>query len=77
MGRFDALTTLDTKPTQPPPLPEKAQRVQQAPPPKSNAINKPASQQTDLHANMQTRKPANQQTGKRVNLKQRCKQTNR
>jgi len=68
MGRFDALTQLDKKPSPPAPLPEKVAAVQ---PP-----SKPASMQTRLHANQQTskdtsrqtRKPANMQTSKQVNL---------
>ena len=68
MGRFDALTTLDTKPAETTPLPEKATVVQKT--------SKPASMQTGLHANlqiskdakMQTGKPASMQTNKQVNL---------
>jgi hypothetical protein len=61
MGRFDALTTLDKEPeAQMPPLPEKAAPVQTA--------GKPASLQTDLHANQQTSKDASKQTRKPVNM---------
>src|SRR5436305_10533626 len=68
MGRFDALTTLDTQPVQPAPLPEKSKVVQ--------TTSKPASMQTGLHANQQTSKdasiqagkPASMQTSKQVNL---------
>ena len=56
MGRFDALTTLDTKPAQPTPLPEKSKIVQ--------TTSKPANMQTRLHANPQTSKDASRQTGK-------------
>src|SRR6266571_3707044 len=48
MGRFDALTTLDTKPAQPAPLPEKIAAIQ--------PTRKPASMQTGKHANLQTGK---------------------
>ena len=60
MGRFDALTTLDTKPAQPAPLPEKIAAVQ--------PTSKPASMQTRLHANQQTNKDASKQTRKPVNM---------
>ena len=59
MGRFDALTTLDTKPDQTTPLLEKAKGIP--------STNKPASVQTDLHANPQTSKDASRQTGKQAN----------
>src|SRR6266571_1568307 len=60
MGRFDALTTLDTKPAQTTPLPEKSKVVQ--------TTSKPANMQTGLHASQQTGKPASMQTSKQVNL---------
>src|SRR5438445_12800538 len=67
MGRFDALTTLDTKPAETAPLPEKATVVQKT--------SKPASMQTRLHANLQTSKDANQQAGKPASM-QTNKQVN-
>jgi hypothetical protein len=67
MGRFDALTTLDTKPVQPAPPPEKVELVQ--------APGKPASMQTRLHANQQTGKPVRMQTGKPASM-QTSKQVN-
>src|SRR6266516_1209077 len=63
MGRFDALTTLDTKPAPTTPLPEKLELVQ--------TTSKPASMQTRLHANQQTRKDASRQADKPVNLQAR------
>src|SRR6266581_3572598 len=48
MGRFDALTTLDTKPAQPAPLPEKIAAVQ--------PTSKPANRQTSKQVNLQTGK---------------------
>jgi len=60
MGRFDALTTLDTKPAQPAPLPEKIAAIQ--------PTSKPASMQTGLHANLQTSKDASSQTGKPASM---------
>jgi phage tail sheath protein FI len=84
MGRFDVLTTLDTKPAQPAPLPENAEPVQSSPLVKDHIARKETNQQTSkqvspqtsLHANLQTRKPAsiqaskpaNQQTGLHANL---------
>src|SRR6266852_4929009 len=68
MGRFDALTELDKKPTQPAPLPEKTEPVQLTPPPQGNTVSKPTNQQIGLPANQQARKDANQQTGKQVRL---------
>src|SRR5947208_34704 len=67
MGRFDALTTLDTKPDQTTPLLEKAKGIP--------STNKPASVQTDLHANPQTSKDASRQTGKPARM-QTSKQVN-
>src|SRR6266702_1853189 len=60
MGRFDALTTLDTNPTETAPLPEKAVVAQ--------TTKKPANIQTGLHANLQRGKPASKQTSKQVSL---------
>ncbi len=67
MGRFDALTTLDTKPAQTTPLPEKSKVVQ--------TTSKPANMQTGLHANQQTGKDASRQTGKPASM-QTSKQVN-
>jgi hypothetical protein len=72
MGRFDDLLTLDKKPAQPPPLPEKAAPVPSRTPSEVQFASKPASVQTDLLVNQQTLKPvsaqtrlhANRQTGK-------------
>src|SRR6266700_4704237 len=60
MGRFDALTTLDTKPTETTSLPEKVAVVQ--------TTSKSANRQTGLHANLQTSKDTSKQTRKPVNL---------
>src|SRR6266568_4027493 len=68
MGRFDALTQLDTKPLLNTPLPEKAAPIPTAPPPTDQRASKPANPQTDLHAKMQTGKPASMQRCKQVNL---------
>ncbi len=62
MGRFDALTTLDTKPAQPAPLPEKAAPIPSRTPSEIQFASKPASPQTDLLVNQQTLKPASRQT---------------
>ena len=67
MGRFDALTTLDKKPAQPAPLPEKTEPVQPAQLPKDYLISKQTNQLTGLPANLQARKDANRQAGKQVN----------
>src|SRR6266852_1920599 len=66
MGRFDALTTLDTKPTQPSPLPEKPVVAQSTSKPLSMQTGLPANQQTRLHTNPQTGKQVTLQTGKKV-----------
>ncbi len=68
MGRFDALTTLDAKPAQPTPLPEKIETVQPAPLSKDYIVSKQANQQTGLPANLQARKDASTQTSKLVSL---------
>jgi len=62
MGRFDALTTLDTKPAQPAPLPEKSAPIPSRTPSEVQFASKPASPQTGLLVNQQTRKPASMQT---------------
>ena len=62
MGRFDALTTLDTKPTETAPLPEKEAVVQ--------TTSKPANIQTGLHVNLQTSKDASKQARKPVRSRQ-------
>ena len=66
MGRFDDLLTLDKKPAQPPPLPEKTETIQPAPLPKDYLVSKPTNQLTGLPANLQARKPASMQTSKQV-----------
>src|SRR6266571_2590402 len=79
MGRFDALTTLDSEPVKPAALKEKpaSQNTSTLSPlPEKHETDKPASRQTRLHANLQTSKdanlqtdkPASIQTGKQVNL---------
>jgi cytochrome c1 len=76
MGRFDVLTTLDTKPAQPAPLPENAEPVQSSPLAKDHIARKETNQQTGKSANqfackpasMQASKPVNQQTGLHANL---------
>ncbi|SRR6266487_7190786 len=68
MGRFDDLLTLDKKPAQPPPLPEKTEPVQLTPPPLGDTVSKSTNQQIGLPANLQARKDANLQTGKQINL---------
>ena len=60
MGRFDALTQLDKKPSPPAPLPEKAVV--------SQTTKKPANIQAGLHANLQTSKDASKQARKPVNM---------
>ena len=74
MGRFDALTTLDTKSAQPTPPSEKP-AVIQIPPPANQLASKPASQQTNKEVKKQTSLPANQFTSKEVN-QQISKETN-
>src|SRR6266699_533424 len=68
MGRFDDLLTLDKKPAQPPPLPEKTETIQPAPLPKDYLVSKPTNQLTGLPANLQARKPASIQAGKPTSL---------
>ena len=67
MGRFDVLTTLDKKPAQPAPLPEKAAPIPSRTPSEVQFASKPASPQTDLLVNQQTRKPASVQTSLHAN----------
>src|SRR6266581_2668409 len=64
MGRFDVLTTLDTKPAQPAPLPEKFGPVQPAQLPEVLVTSKPAKKQTSKSENQQASLPANQQRSK-------------
>ena len=68
MGRFDDLLTLDKKPAQPPPLPEKTEPVQLTPPPLGDTVSKSTNQQIGLPANLQARKDANLQSGKQISL---------
>lgn len=72
MGRFDELTKLDTKPTQPAPLPEKVAVVQPISKPArlhaNQQTSKEANRQTDKPVSKQTDKPASMQAGKQVNL---------
>src|SRR5258708_7145818 len=78
MGRFDALTTLDSKPAKPAAPQEKPESQNPAttsPLPEKHETGKPASKQTRLHANLQTSKDAKMQTGKPANL-QASKQVN-
>jgi hypothetical protein len=74
-GRFDALTTLDTKPAQPAPLPEKPAVIQIPNPPANQFASKPANQQTSKEVKKQTSLPTNQLTSKEVN-QQISKETN-
>ncbi len=66
MGRFDVLTTLDTKPAQPAPLPEKFGPVQPAQLPEDLVTSKPAKKQTSKPENQQASLPASLQTSKEV-----------
>ena len=83
MGRFDALTQLDKKPLPTTPLSEKVAPVPVVTPSEDQFASKPASTQTDLHANqqtsmhanVQTRLHANKQTGKPASM-QTNKQVN-
>ena len=71
MGRFDALTTLDSKPAKPAAPQEKPESQNPAttsPLPEKHETGKPASKQTRLHANLQTSKDASRQTGKPVSM---------
>ena len=75
MGRFDALTSLDTKPAQPTSLSEKPAVIQISPAPANQLASKPANQQTNKEVKRQTSLPANQFTSKEVN-QQVSKETN-
>jgi len=66
MGRFDVLTTLDTKPALPAPLPEKFGSVQPAQLPEDLVTSKPAKKQTSKPENQQASLPASLQTSKEV-----------
>src|SRR5713226_1170972 len=68
MGRFDALTQLDKKPLPSTPPPEKVVTVQAVTPSEDQFAGKPASIQTDLHANLQTSKDASRQAGKHASM---------
>ena len=68
MGRFDALTSLDTKPEQTAPLPEKEGVVQSTSQPANQLTSKPASKQTSLAVDQQAINPANVQTGNQTSL---------
>lgn len=74
-GRFDALTTLDTKPTHPAPLPEKPAVVQIPTSLINQFASKPVNQQTSKEAKKQTSLPTNQFASKEVN-QQISKETN-
>ncbi|SRR6266851_167103 len=76
MGRFDALTQLDKKPLPSTPPPEKVAPVPAVTPSEDQFASKPASTQTDLHANLQASKPASVQTRLHANL-QTSKDANR
>ena len=67
MGRFDALTQLDKKPLPSTPPPENAAPISSLTPSEVQFASKPASPQTDLLVNLQTRKPASVQTGLHAN----------
>lgn len=66
MGRFDELTQLDKKPKPATPPPVKSEPVFSSVLPDNQFVGKPASTQTSLQANPQTRKPANTQARKDV-----------
>src|SRR5438874_3557933 len=59
MGRFDALTTLDTKPARPTPLPEKTEPTTQR---ANQFTSKPTNQQTSKEVNQQRSKLGSKQT---------------
>jgi hypothetical protein len=75
MGRFDALTTLETKPIPTPPLPEKPAVIKPVNPPADQLASKLANQQTSKEVKKQTTIPANQFASKEVN-QQISKETN-
>ena len=62
MGRFDALTTLDPKPAQPAPLPEKPAVIQIPNPPANQFASKLTNQQTSKEVNQQRSKLVSKQT---------------
>src|SRR5258708_4453844 len=62
MGRFDALTTLDTKPAQPAPLPEKPAVIQ--------VSNPPTNQQTKKVVDQKVIKPSITQTSNQTSLQE-------
>jgi hypothetical protein len=64
MGRFDALTTLDTKPAQPAPLSEKPTVIQPTNLPANQFASKLANQQSSKEANQQVSEPVSLQTNK-------------
>ena len=70
MGRFDALTTLDSKPVKSavPPAAKPASQNTSPPLSDTHVAGKPANQQTSKDVSRQTGKPASMQTSKQVNL---------
>ena len=62
MGRFDALTQLDTKPEQAAPLAENSTPLKKSS--KNQVASKPANQQGSKEVNQQTSKPASIQISK-------------
>ncbi|SRR5216683_2886420 len=70
MGRFDALTTLDTKPAQPAPLPEKPAVTQISNPPTNQLASKRANQQTKKVVDQKVIKPSNTQTSNQTSLQE-------
>ncbi len=75
MGRFDALTTLDSEPVKPAALKEKPVSQNTSPLSDKQETGKPANRETGLHANQQTSKDASSQTDKPVSM-QAGKQVN-
>ncbi len=68
MGRFDDLLTLDTKPKQPAPLPEKPAVIQRPKPPANQLASKRASKQTEKEENQQVSKPVSIHTSNQTGL---------
>jgi hypothetical protein len=68
MGRFDALTTLDTKPEPPAPLPEKREVVKTTKQPANQFASKQARKHTALSVNQQASNPANVETNNQTSL---------
>ncbi len=68
MGRFDALTQLDKKPSQATPLSDTAELKNSSSVPANGFASKLASKQTDKEANHQISKEVNQQTNLPTNL---------